>query len=98
MIKSICFLTDPGVLLSCNGEKFEVLGSSSMAQSIRDSMENEEGAFYQFMRKPKEDFDPVNYWFTSSMNFADEAPPKPYSKELLELMKEELFLLEKKKK
>ena len=97
MIKSICLLTDPKVLLSCNGKKFQALGSSSIAQSIRDSMENEEGAFYQFMKKPKEDFDPVYYWYTSSMNFADETPPKPYSEELFELLKEELSMLEKDK-
>ncbi len=63
-------------------------------------MEQGTGAFASFLKKAKEnlkdDFDPVYYWYSSSMNFADEPPPKRYSKKLLESLTEELAILERK--
>jgi len=97
MIKSICLLTDPGCLLYYDGKKFEALGSSPIVGAITNNSKNEDGFFYKLMQEAKDDFDPVEYWYGSSMNFADEDPPQPYSDELLELLKEELAMLEKEK-
>jgi hypothetical protein len=95
MIKSICFLRSHKCLLSYNGKNFEVLGNSVVSDGIRDNAKKVGGLFYSQMKKSPKDFDPVEYWYTSSMNFADEQPPKPYSDELFELLKEELSILEK---
>lgn len=95
MIKSICFLRSHECLLSYDGKKFQVLGDSPVAQGIKNNIENEDGLFYDLIKKAKDDFDPVDYWYGSSMNFADEDPPQPYSNELFELFKEELSMLEK---
>lgn len=97
MMKSICLLTSHKCLLSYDGKKFQVLGDSPVAQGIKNNAENEDGLFYKMMEEAKDDFDPVDYWYGSSMNFADEDPPKPYSDELFELFKEELVMLEKEK-
>lgn len=97
MIKSICLLTSHKCLLSYDGKKFQVLGDSPVAQGIKYHAEDKEGLFYKIIEEAEDGFDPVNYWYTSSMNFADENPPQPYSNELFELLKEELLMLEKEK-
>jgi heat shock protein HspQ len=97
MIKSICLLTGHKCLLSYDGKKFEAIGSSPVAEGITNNSKNKDGLFYKLMKEAEDDFEPVEYWYSSSMNFADEDPPKPYSDELFELLKEELSMLEKEK-
>ena len=86
MINSIWLNKSDKFLLVCDGKEFFVYGDSPIANSIREHTEQGTGAFASFLKKakedPKDDFDPVDYWYTSSINFADEYPPQPYSNEV----------------
>ena len=93
MIKSIWFAEGSRFILSYDGKKFLVTGKSPIAESIRKILKNKDSLFVKLLNEAKSDFDPVYYWYESSMNFADEAPPRPFSKELLELFTEKLSML-----
>jgi len=93
MIKSIWLAEGSKFILSCDGTKFLVTGESPIAESIRNILKNTDSLFVKLLNEAKSDFDPVYYWYESSMNFADETPPRPFSKELLELFIEELSTL-----
>jgi hypothetical protein len=95
MIKSIWLAEGSKFILSCDGTKFLVTGESPIAESIRKVSKSKDSLFLKLFSEAKSDFDPVRYWYESSMNFADEAPPRPFSKELLELLTEELSILNK---
>jgi hypothetical protein len=87
VISSIWLVETYKFLLVCDGKDFFVYGDSLMANSIRGHMERGTGAFASFLKKAKEDqkddFDPVQYWYISSMNFADEEPPSAFSEKAL---------------
>jgi hypothetical protein len=90
MIKSIWFAREHRFVLSFDGKEFLVIGDSQIAQSIRRMSKDKDSLFLELFNEAKSDFDPVRYWYESSMNFADEVPPRPFSKELFDLFTEEL--------
>lgn len=90
MIASICYIDSANMILSCDGKSFEVIGASPVAESIRKTSKKSDSLFSSIMKGEKEKFDPVQYWLTSSQNFADSEPPVKYSKEVLETMKAKL--------
>lgn len=81
-------------LLVCDGKEFFVYGDSPMANSIRGHMERGTGAFASFLKKakedPKDDFDPVSYWYESAQDFTFEEPPFAFSDEALKNAQKEL--------
>ena len=87
MISSLWLNKTDKFLLACDGKEFFVYGDSPIANSIRGHTERGTGAFASFLKKakedPKDDFDPVEYWYTSSMNFAFEEPPSAFSEKAL---------------
>lgn len=90
MIASICYIESANMILYCDGESFEVIGSSSVAESIRKTSKKPDSLFTSIMKSQKDKFDPVEYWFTSSQNFADSEPPVKYSPEALKAMKAQM--------
>ena len=67
-----------------------MIGDSQIAKSIRRMSKDKDSLFLKLFNEAKSDFDPVRYWYESSMNFADEAPPRRFSKKLFDLFTEEL--------
>ena len=100
MKKSIWLNKTDKFLLACDGKKFYVYGDSSIAKSIRKHAKRSRGEspFADMLSDADDDSDPVEYWYTSSMNFADEPPPKPYSDEALKIARKELAELRKVKR
>ncbi len=94
MIQSVCLLEADRCLLAYDGKKFTVIGDSSIAEDIRRlSGAGAESLFSSLMKEAADDFDPVRYWYESSMNFADEDPPVPYDENLFQMFKDRLELL-----
>lgn len=85
MISSICFIDDAKMILSCDGNDFSVIGKSEIANSIRRMSKDDESVFTMLKKRLGKSFDPVRYWYESSMNFADSTPPVEYSAENLRL-------------
>jgi hypothetical protein len=90
MIKSIWLARDYGFVLSYDGKEFLVIGDSQIAESIRRMSKDKDSLFSELFSGSNNDFDPVRYWYESSINFADEAPPRRFSKKLFDLFVEEL--------
>lgn len=91
MIKKIVFLKNDKTILYCDGKKFEVIGDSPLANSIRGISKNPTSLFMKITKEDGDKFDPVEYWYGSSQNFADEGPPTDFSEEKL---KEFISMLE----
>ena len=90
MIASLCYIDSAGVILSCDGKTFSIIGDSPTAESLRLAIQQKNSGYQFFKKEEGEKFDPVDYWFTSSQNFADADPPVGYSKETLESFKAQL--------
>lgn len=93
MINSIWIAESSKFILAYDGKVFSVIGDSPIAESIRKISKDKNSLFLKLFNDAESDFDPVQYWYDSSMNFADETPPRPFSKEILELFTEQLSML-----
>ncbi len=80
MIKKIGFFDEDKFIVSCDGEKIEVIGTSEIAKVIRNMVNDNSGSITE-LSKRIENFDPVEYIAQSSMNFIPEIVD--YSKEKL---------------
>jgi hypothetical protein len=90
MIASICFLRSDKCILSCDGEKFDIIGVSDTANELRE-ISGRANSFFSVLKKDNgSSFDPVGYWYNSSQQFAVEEPPTEYSDELLKQFEDEL--------
>jgi len=91
MIQSMCLLEDAKCLLAYDGKTFVVLGDSPISSSIRALSDgSRQSLFLELMEGAADDFDPVRYWYESSMNFAMEDPPVPYDEHLFREYKKRL--------
>ena len=93
MIKSIWLAENSKFILSYDGKEFLATGDSPICESIREISKDKDSLFYELFDEARNNFDPVQYWYESSMNFADEAPPQPFSTELFDLYREQLSML-----
>lgn len=58
-------------IIACDGEKVEIIGSSPLANQIRDIASNPNSLYSSALKSSGSDFDPIEFWVQSSQNFAD---------------------------
>ena len=90
MIASICHVESAKMILVCDGDIFSVIGDSETAKSIKSIVEDSESLFNLIKKTQNDSFDPVSYWYESSINFSESAPPVEYSEETLADFKNQL--------
>jgi len=85
VISSIWLNKTDKFILACDGKKFFVYGDSPIATAIRKYAKSsrDETPFADLLSDADDDFDPVDYWYTSSPYFVFGEPPFAFSDEAL---------------